>query len=182
MSLPGMTGELLPPCAALAPYPATLAEVSDRFVDVAPHSEARSCLFRMLDAYAGLVWSILPNARLWVDGGFVTHKTWAPPGDIDVVIVANFDEASTLTSDQQERLTTLVTLQGVTAQSPEFRAARIQPMGGMIDGFIIVDDGAEGGRAQMAHWFDLWTRVKGPQGPLDPSHRKGFVEVVNPDA
>lgn len=180
MSLPLMIGELLPPCTVLAPHPATLKEVSDHFVDAAPHREVRAELFSALELYAGLVWSILPSARLWVDGGFASHKTWAAPGDIDVVIVASLNEASVLTSGELERLTALLTLQDVSAASPELTADRIQPMGGLIDGFIIVDDGAEAGRASMEYWFDLWSRVKGPNGPMDPSCRKGFVEVVNP--
>lgn len=164
----------------MSPYPATMDELSDRFVTAAPYSVARQRLLSTFRIYADLVWSLLPGARLWVDGGFVTHKSWAAPQDVDVVIVAPLPELETLTADQQASLCTLLTLQGVASAQPPGQMERLQPMGGLIDGFVIVDQSTSPDHPDLDYWFDMWSRVKGAPGAGSPATRKGFVEVVNP--
>lgn len=130
MTLPAMDGDLLPSCPDLSPYRCTFDEVRARFVEQAPYPDERDLVMRTLEIYAGRVWNVLPGARLWVDGGFVTHKKWAAPKDADVVIVITAGEAERLDEAGAEALASLLTLQGMTAQVPSLSQGRVQPMGG----------------------------------------------------
>ena len=76
---------MLPP--ASNPYGATLNELYETFVEQAPFRPRRELIFRALSLYAELVWQESPEARLWIDGGFATHKVWEAPEDADVVVI-----------------------------------------------------------------------------------------------
>src|SRR4051812_43816270 len=56
----------------------TLEELLERFVETAPNPERRLLLYRALVLYVDFVRVVFPGARLWIDGGFVTHKPEAP--------------------------------------------------------------------------------------------------------
>lgn len=186
MPLPEMRSGLLPPCVFPHPHRGSLHEVRNLFVDQAPFSDERRVLFRTLELYAELVWAEIADAKLWIDGGFVTHKPWAAPADADVVIVV---PEATVPRVDAARLAPLITHQNMSTGSlsgphgKPFRLARMQPMGGKIDGFVTVesdvDDMAEG---TASYWFDLWSRVTDRHKEPVTNLRKGFVEVVNPDA
>ncbi|ORL03395.1 hypothetical protein A6F55_09240 [Prescottella equi] len=143
----------------------TFKDLRIRFVDGAPHPERREMLMDALEFYADQVWSLLPTARLWVNGGFVTHKPWAPK-DIDVVNVVRAREIDCLD------LPTLLPLLTHEAQD----GSRVQPMGGLIDGFHAVRGDAE----KLLYWQDWWSTVTDVDGNAIPGIRKGYVEVVAP--
>jgi len=144
-------------------HEASLQEVRERFVDQAPHQDRRQLLFSALTLYADAVRQLVPEARLWIDGGFVTLKP-EPPDDIDVVIVSYVPP--TLTDEQ---LAPLLTLQGVTSTDPPIALNRLQPVAGMIDGFFAAAHIPE----VLAYWDDFWSKVKG----APDTERKGYVEV-----
>lgn len=82
--IPQLTDQGLLP---LGVHEATLDEVHKVFVDGAPFEPDRRRIFAALEIYAGMLWTELPSAVLWVNGGFVTHKQWAPPADVDVAVL-----------------------------------------------------------------------------------------------
>lgn len=145
-------------------HQAQMADIEKLFVTGAPHSAHRRRIFTALELYADRCREYFPEARLWVDGGFVTHKS-EPPKDVDVVVVASAVSPG-VTEDQA---LTLMTLTEVSAkhQSESVAAARLQPFGGFVDGFII-----SGSPANQNFWHDFW------QGVRDSEHRKGYVEVL----
>lgn len=181
--MPEMQADLLPPCVFPQPYQCTVAELHERFVKQAPFPEQRELLFDALRIYNTLVWRFFPQARLWINGGFVTHKRWAAPGDIDVAIIIRLEDYTALPEEAKAELNQLLTLQDVSASSPDFaHLRRLQPMGGMIDGFIGVDTGDPGHQPSLRAWFEQWSGVTDEHKQPRHGVRKGFVEVVNPNA
>lgn len=153
------------------PYEATLVELFGAFVENAPFPEARQEIYEALRFYAKLVWRRFPHARLWINGGFTTHKPWAAPNDADVVVLVPEDEFDV---EDLGDIAPFLTLQHVNVARPGFSASRIQPMGGLIDGFVVADNAAN-----QFIWGDTWSRLKGPDGNLIADARKGYVEVKN---
>jgi hypothetical protein len=166
---------LLPP--APDPYPTTFDEIHERFVAGAPFTEERQFVFDALLIYAKLLWRIVPDARLRINGGFVTHKRWAAPEDVDIAVVC-----PTISQDQLERATlaplfTVLDVNGVVVGIPA-AIPKLHVMGGLVDAFPILP----GLPALDATFRRLWSTVKGDDGELIPNLIKGYVEVVNPDA
>lgn len=160
--LPQLTSEgRLPP----GRHRATFQDVHDRFVASAPFSQERELVFRALVIWAQRVWSIFPDARLWVDGGFVTHKEWAAPKDVDVTCIVR---SSNVLSVDDATLATLLTHRG-----PD--GARVQPMGGLVDGFLA----CRGVPEDITRWDAQWSRVLDEERREIEGARKGYVEVIN---
>lgn len=185
MRLPPMVnhptaGLILPPTPFPDVHRCTMAELRIRFVDEAPaFKRERAFLYRTLELYADQVWGLLPEATLWIDGGFVTHKDWAAPQDVDLVILPTESDFLQYPDEQElkTRLTPLLTLQNVTAAIPQAFEERVQPYGGNIDGFLV----PPGIDPAKPYWHDLWSRVRGRGGAEAPDAHKGFVEVVRGD-
>lgn len=152
------------------PYAATLDVVHDVFVARAPFQNERQVVFDALVVYATCVWGILPGARLWIDGGFLTLKDWAAPADVDVAVVVD-----KITPQDKGRLATrgLLTFATVTAEIDGFTLPAfegLKPMGGLVDAYL-----ATSATQEVFKW--QWSRVRGPDGLAVPDAMKGFVEV-----
>jgi len=176
------TGQLPP-----GRHPATWSELERTFVTSAPHPVERAKTYRALVAWASACRELLPSAKFWIDGGFVTHKATAP-FDVDVVAVVPLAELKHV-SDRidaeavayasappgaplpkcptQVRFWGLWTLQGVTVNQPGAVVPRVQPYGGHIDAFFIVEENA----AAKATWDGYWS-MSVAHGP------KGYLEVI----
>jgi hypothetical protein len=166
---------LLP--AAPDPYLATLEEVRQRFVDEAPYSAEREVLFDALALYARVVWRLLPDARLRIDGGFVTHKAWAPPEDVDIAVVCPTITSAQLDEAVNRPLFTVLGVQGKIV-GLDVRIPKSHVMGGLVDAFPVLPflpktDG---------FFRRLWSTVYDENKNVVPGLAKGYVEVVNPDA
>lgn len=166
-------------------HPATWDEIEDLFVDRAPHRQSRGITFEALRHWAYSCWALFPSARLWVDGGFVTHKQDAPL-DADVFAVLNEAEVASVSAAMNAELDalrvsptakcpTLVrfsglwTLQLVTAYSGAVMDVipRVQAYGGHVDAFWSV----EGNLAALDVFHENWSMGLG-QIP------KGYLEVT----
>lgn len=152
------------------PYRVTMSDVHSLFVASAPFKERRERLFQAFSLFADTVWDELPKALLWVDGGFVTHKTWGEPHDVDVAIVAD-----DVTVESKRRLATqgLLTFADIDGKINEkdLRVGKLAPFGGMVDSYL-----ASSTTAAMYRW--QWSRVRGPDGEIIPNVTKGFLEVA----
>jgi hypothetical protein len=144
-------------------HEATLDEIRERFVEEAPNRARRDLIFRALLVYADIVRSLFPEARLWINGGFVTHKSEAPK-DVDVVIVSEAPDTVTI-----EQVAPLLTLQGVASEQPRLGIERLQPVGGLVDGFFANASMSD----LLDYWDGQWSRVNG----APDTERKGYVEV-----
>lgn len=170
LELPSLNDEGLLPVEL---HVTTLDEIERVFVREAPFSNERALIFDALRIYARLVWARFPEAVLWVDGGFVTHKDWAPPKDVDVTVVltgmADYDP------HEHPEDVPLWTLMDVSAGRPSLASIeRVQPMGGLVDGFYAPGDNA----ATVTFWTGWWKRLSKQDGQVVPN-AKGFVEVRN---
>lgn len=165
--IPACTG----PYATLPPgrHPATLQEVYDRFVVAAPFRARRELIFRAVSLYVDLVKLDFPTARFWLDGGFVTHKTWAPPEDADIVVVVDMTEIG---RTQEDRFLPLHSMLDAAADQPRCSTAKLHPMGGLIDAFIIPDFAPA-----LDAWDRNWSYVKDQSGTLVSGVSKGYLEV-----
>jgi hypothetical protein len=152
-------------------HPATLEQVYEIFVENAPFRTEREVIFGALALYANLLRNACSDLALWVNGGFISHKPWAAPKDADVVCVVPSAQYSNMCSNPL--VLSLITLQGVSASSPPVTISRLQPMAGLIDGFIIEDV-----PASTDLWHFNWSLVKDEHGNLlPPATRKGYLEV-----
>lgn len=154
------------------PYRATLDDVYKAFVVGAPYRARREMIFRALSLFCDLVWEQFPEAVMWIDGGFTTHKSWEPPEDADVAVFvspARYPEAYT------EKNLPIWTLQRVTAEAQDISTGKLHPFGGLLDTFCLPDQ-----LGQRMVWARTWSSVRGPDRSLIPNKSKGFVEVVKP--
>jgi hypothetical protein len=144
-----------------------LAEIEAYFVSAAPFSTERQLVFDAFKTWMTLVDQLLPNSRYWIDGGFVTHKTWAAPSDVDVTILCQASAVDALTPAEQSRLDSLLTVPAAPGR------ARLQPMGGLVDAFLVTRASPD-----VPYWITQWSRVKGADGSEVRTITKGFLEVV----
>lgn len=186
MPLPNLVGNppALPPQAD--PYRSTFAEVAAVFVDAAPDDqrEYRERRLGALEAHARVVAGVFgeDTVRAWIDGGFLTHKTWARPEDIDVVY---FVPSARLGRAFHGRVASLWTLSEVSATigrsasegggpgGPKLKVDVLSPLAGLVDAYVAADTGIERRR-----WKRQWSTVNGPDNQPMPGVEKGFVEVL----
>ncbi|TFC83716.1 hypothetical protein E3T23_01785 [Cryobacterium cheniae] len=165
MTIPAVSGDyaLLPP----GRHSATLAEMETYFVSQAPFSSERELLFQAFKTWLSIVDQLLPSSRYWVDGGFVTHKPWSAPSDVDVMILCKQEAVDALKQEEQTRLEQLFT--SAAAGMPRF-----QPMGGLVDAFLCY----RGTNGKADYWMKQWSRVKDSDGNEVLGVEKGFLEVL----
>lgn len=153
-----------------SPYRVTLSDVHSLFVANAPFKERRERLFQAFTLFADTVWAEIPAALLWVDGGFITHKPWEEPHDVDVAIIADDVSIDAKRSLATRGLLTFADLSGSVNEKP-LRIGKLVPFGGMIDSYLASS-------ATAAFYRHQWSRVRGPDGQIMPNVSKGFLEVA----
>lgn len=121
--------------------------------------------------YVDQVWGVWPKAELWINGGFVTLKPWAAPKDVDVAIVDTFGRIE----KYRDGAASLLTLHNVSSASLSGPAPRVQPYGGMVDGFAVPRL-----PANLRFWDDQWSTLCDKAKVPVPGFRKGYVKVVKP--
>lgn len=145
-----------------------LDEIEAYFVTGAPHFAAeRTLVFAAFRTWVALMEQLLPNSRYWIDGGFVTHKAWAAPSDVDVTIMCQASALDALSADERTRLGGLLTVPAGPGR------ARFQPMGGLVDAFLVIRSTQD-----APYWHTLWSQVKGEDGSGIPTVSKGYLEVT----
>lgn len=152
------------------PYLLTWGEVHELFVVKAPYRERRQRIFAALQLFADSVWEIVPDARLWIDGGFTTHKEWGAPEDVDVVILGNALSPQMKATLLHQGLLTMEKLD-FQVNSKIMHIPSLRPFGGLVDAYL-----ADSKREDF--WRAQWSRVKGPDGKVIDGLKKGFVEVI----
>lgn len=162
MPLPHWTPEnLLPP----GRHPADLSDIYERFVWDAPHRNERELLFNALSGYLGMVLRLVPSGRAWV-GGALSLRGNDVPADVDVVLIPDdWGALKRLEGPAKEAFHGLLTLQGVLAEQPATYLERVQPVAGLLDGFLCHPSDEEA-------WAAVWST-----GPVAGSV-KGFAEVT----
>lgn len=186
MPLPDLVGDplALPPRAD--PYRSTFEEVSALFVEKAPadQREFRARRLDALEAHSRVVAHVFGGqvVRAWINGGFLTHKTWAKPEDIDVVY---FVPPALLYRAHHGRVASLWTLSEVSATigqsasegggpgGPKLKVDALSPLAGLVDAYAAADTAIERRR-----WKRQWSTVNGPDDEPIPGVEKGFVEVL----
>jgi hypothetical protein len=161
-------------------YPATLAEVRQRFVDQAPEStrERRTLIFEALDLHLKVVKRLFTghDISIWLDGGFVTHKPM-PPRDADIACLV---PGAALSVAQREAALPLWTLADVTARwggsGPVISTAKLHTLGGLTDAFVVNRDNVS--NVELAR--RQFSQVLGSDRMEIASLEKGFVEVIFP--
>ncbi|RZQ61749.1 DUF6932 family protein [Amycolatopsis suaedae] len=166
MPLPHWTADrVLPPGI----HPADLADIYERLVCDAPHQNEREILFSALNAYLGMVARVIPAGRAWIDGGLVLHTDEMPIG-LDVVLLPeDWGSLKKLSGRDREALYGLLTQRGAIIGQPAMYLDHVQPVGGLLDGYLCHPGDEE-------VWEEAWASVRGPYGPID-GLVKGFVEV-----
>ena len=144
-------------------HEASLDEVADLFVSNGPFGSERAVIWQAFLVWEGLIRRHLPTAVLWINGGFVTHKTWAAPSDIDVFVLARPSEINAV---GPSALLPLLTHRDAANQ-------RIQPMSGLVDGHI----GGRGDAAVITNYHETWRAVTDENKDEVAGLFKGYVEV-----
>lgn len=167
MPLPHWTSEnVLPP----GRHPADLSDVYERFVWDAPHRNDREILFSALSGYLGVVTRIVPSGRAWV-GGELSVRTDGLPRDVDVVLLPDdWGSLKRLDGPARAALYGQLTLRGVIAEQPVMYLEQVQPVGGLLDGYLCHPGDED-------TWEAAWSAVRGPYGQVD-GMVQGFAEMV----
>jgi hypothetical protein len=133
MALPQWTAErFLPP----GRHAADLADVYERLVFDAPHQNDREILFSALNSYLGVARRIIPSGRAWVGGAFIARMETVPQG-LDVVLIPDeWGNLKRLDDAGRSAMYGLLTLRGVIVGQPAMYLDQVQPVGGMLDGFL----------------------------------------------
>lgn len=157
------------------PHRATLPEVRALFVDAAPNPSQRAILFSALDVWVARAIDVFGPGRIWLDGGFITHKANVPH-DVDLVLFPEAPSAAWAALTQDQAAYSLLTLQDLFFMAPLTGgwSARLQPVGGQVDAFL----GDHRNLEHVKYWHALWSSVKGPDGMIVDGSSKGYVEVV----
>nr|WP_152607113.1 hypothetical protein [Clavibacter michiganensis] len=134
------------------------------FVVGAPFTSERQRIFDAFAVWMGHMSDLVPGCHVWVDGGYVTHKTWAAPKDVDVVIVVRPSQYNALTPAQLARFESLMTDRTGPAG---------QPMGGLVDAFLGLR-----GDPSLPSWRVFWANVSDSDGSPVDNETKGFLEVT----
>lgn len=165
---PGGPHATLPPGRHLA----TFDEIYELFVEQAPFKDERELIYDALRLYAKVVDQEFSDVTLWINGGFITHKSWAAPKDADVVVVVPMSDYANMCSNTD--CLRYLTLQGVMVGYPQTSApvSRVQPMAGLIDSFVVPDD-----PAQLAVWDLTWSTVTDQNKNVVAAVKKGYLEV-----
>lgn len=163
MPIPPPSGPLglLPP----GRHRATLDEIEDVFVANAPFSAERLLIFDAFKVWRTLWLQVVPTSRFLVDGGFVTHKAWAPR-DIDVVAIVKQSDVNALPPPDQESLRDLLTGTSVAG-------TKIRPMGGLVDAFYLF----RGDPQSYLYWDGYWSAYSREDKTIDSAVQKGYLEV-----
>jgi len=163
---------LLP--AAAGAYSATLQEIEQQFVVHAPNALQRADIFAALCLWVTRVRATFGTGRVWIDGGFVTHKA-PPPHDVDVVFIPD-DPGRVNDELLMAEGYDLLTLQQLffLHPAPGGTLERLQPVGGLVDAFI-----ADPRRPDVLQsWATLWSAVKLDDGSISQNQTKGYLEVI----
>ncbi|NIJ10242.1 hypothetical protein FHU38_000586 [Saccharomonospora amisosensis] len=162
MPLPHWTPEhVLPP----GRHPADLSDLYERFVWDAPHRNEREIIFSALSGYLGVVCRLIPSGRAWV-GGELTNRTAHAPRDVDVVLIPDeWGALKRLDGAARATLYGMLTLRGVIAEQPVMYLEQVQPVSGLLDGFLCHPGDED-------EWAAIWAR-----GPVAGT-AKGFAEVT----
>ncbi|KDN20457.1 DUF6932 family protein [Amycolatopsis rifamycinica] len=133
MALPHWTPQqVLPP----GRHAGDLADVYERLVFDAPHQNDREILFSALNSYLGVARRIIPSGRAWIGGELIT-RTAHPPRSLDVVLIPDeWGALKRLDDAGRSALYGLLTLRGVIVGQPAMYLDQVQPVGGMLDGFL----------------------------------------------
>lgn len=158
MPLPHWTLEgLLPP----GRLPADLADIYERLVFDAPYQNEREILFSALNSYLGAVARIIPAGRAWIGGEFIERGEFVPSG-LDVLLIPDdWGSLKRMTGPARDSLYGLLTLRGVIVGQPAMYLDQVQPVGGLLDGFLCFPGDEE-----------VWAHTWSAHG------RRGFPEVV----
>jgi len=153
---------------------ATLDEIRQIFVEEAPFSSERRLILTGLQLHLSLMREMFSAGAAWINGGFVTRKTWSAPKDVDIIYVLSAAEINALDAESAARLASLLTLQGVSSAAPPIKAMRVQPMGGLLDAFLVVEEEVD----QQIYWDRIWGTVMAAGGVVVDGVRKGYLEVA----
>lgn len=180
---------MLPPCsdddfgilpASNQPHQATLAEIRQRFVDEAPIGQERRALIAdVLEVHVAMIRRLFAGVgiRIWLDGGFITHKRWKEPRDADLVVLVPGSEVARADLDAAAPLWTLSNVRaarGAAAGGRVIVTPKLHTGLGLTDAYVAVADTP----IQVENWRRRWSTVKGPDGHEVAGMAKGFVEVI----
>lgn len=159
------------------PYRVTLTQLETELVYNAPFPDERKRLFAHLSLYLEVVWSIWPQAVIWIDGSFVSLMEDRAPNDVDLVIVVRDGNAEERRQAASRGLLTMsdvrFSVNGIELPS----RSKLQPYGGMIDAYYL----NAAVQADVEQRWEDWTTPRTEDGQPDFSRQKGFLEVRNND-
>ncbi|GAA5096666.1 DUF6932 family protein [Nocardia iowensis] len=172
MGLPDWTAEGLLPFGC---WPATMAEVHERLVIDAKHSDTRQVVYYGLQAYLGQLREFMTRGHIWLDGCFVTRDgqpgVGRGPALTLAVFPANLAELELLTGERRSRLRKLFTMRDVVvggdARTSSYLDA-VHPVGFHIAAYLGTD-------TDKQEWLRGWATGHGAEEAALAD--RGFVEV-----
>lgn len=169
--LDAATGKL-PFAAEDQPYVATLNEVHQRYVKDAPEPARRGVIWRAFQVWHELAQTVAPGSRYWISGSFLTEK--ARPSDLDVILVWDEAHLDAFHPELSQDARVLLSHLTVSAVQPAGTVDKLQPMGGLIDGFYAPSWIPE----HTAVWQQRWSTEYDKTTRQPTGVRMGYLEVT----
>jgi hypothetical protein len=120
------------------------------------------------------MWSIWPQAVVWIDGSFVSLMEDRAPNDVDLVILVRDAENSEKQEVASRGLLTMSEVQ-FKVNGKELSSPKLQPYAGLIDAYYADAKHNE----TVEGWRRDWTIIRDAKDQPDFTRRKGFLEVTN---
>ncbi|UQN30696.1 DUF6932 family protein [Brachybacterium kimchii] len=143
--------------------------------DYAVTTPHRARIWHAFEIWRELAIERYEPVRFWFGGSFITDRQ--PPGDLDVLAWTPVGRIENLRADGHRSTFELQTLQHI-----DFKAVgderltqldRLQPMGGLVDGFAVSET-----LMYEKQWQRGWGNDWEDTGELIPGTEKGIVEVI----
>lgn len=183
MSLPDCGGDFAALPYRDSPYPATLDEIEEHFVEKAPEPtrDRRRLIMEALRLHVKLVWRLAAikgaDVRILLDGGFVT---WKPkdPQDADFAVLVSPQVYPEFVKPTRIPLWTLSDVDATLGTGGgTLHLEVLKPGFGLMDSYVNPDL-----PATRAKWHRDWSRARDlTTGETVDGPQKGYVEVVKND-
>ncbi|WP_433658088.1 hypothetical protein ACQPW1_39860 [Nocardia sp. CA-128927] len=152
------------------PYPTTLLELYDRFVDGSVHRTERERIFSALRLQAELMNEAAGQAPTWIGGDFLSFTNEPPRHAITVYQCRDLDHMMAILD--HDGWPSLLTLRDGFVSSPAATGIiRLKPVGGLVDAFLATPK-------TQPYWQGICSSGRDPDGQVLVPRRQGFVEVT----
>lgn len=151
------------------PYPATLMELHERFVEGAPHRRDRERIFSAIRIQSELLAELAGPSKIWVGGDLLRHGSERPGWATVVYHCRDLDHMGAILENGQI-LHLLSIERGFTSWPLTTGFAALRAVGGLVDAYLTIPEDRP--------YYRTICSQGSSDGLRDLNRRQGYVEVI----